>query len=239
MLAIPVFLLMAISAHAAGPGPGEYGTRRGWGSLVIRDAPDGRRRFEMSTVGANGHMCDLEGAVDGSSAVTADELGEACRMTFTVDGPGIAVKAETEACRRYCGMRAGFEGEYVRLPAGCTPAARERAQADFLSQYRSGRYAAALGRLNVLGAECGDFFDWLQRDRFANDRAVTLWHLGRLDECIAVLDSTLAAGSYDEASLVAALREQGMALPPGDWDAYLPIARAAWFNRSKCGAMPG
>ncbi len=65
-----------------------------------------------------------------------------------------------------------------------------------------------------------------------------LWHLGRPGECVAALDATLAAASDDEASLAAVLREQGMALPPGDWDAYLPIARATWFNRSKCETAP-
>lgn len=64
-----------------------------------------------------------------------------------------------------------------------------------------------------------------------------LWHLRRPGECVAALDATLAAAS-DEASLAVVLQERGMALPPGDWDAYLPIARATWFNRSKCETAP-
>ena len=223
---------ISLPANAAGPAAGEYATQPGWGNLVVSADAQGHRRFELSTVGGNGHMCELGGSLRGTSATTEDEAIDACRMTFDSDGVKVSVQAVTEeACRAYCGMRAGFEGEYTMLPAPCSRSARERRNAAFLSDYKARRYPAALAALVELERECGSFFDWLEQDRFANDKAITLLHLGRAGECVAVLDNTLAAGSHDEDSLDGVVR-----LPPADRDMYLPIARATWFNRDRCKA---
>ena len=222
---------VSLRANAAGPVAGEYATQPGWGSLVISADAQGRPRFELSTVGGNGHMCELGGSLQGTNASTDDGV-DACRMTFDSDGARVSVQAVTEeACRAYCGMRAGFEGEYAVLPAACSRSARERRNTAFLSDYKAKRFPAALARLEGLERECGSFFDWLEADRFANDKAITLFHLGRPGECVAVLDNTLAADSHDEESL-----DETAQLPPSDRDLYLPIARAAWFNRDRCKA---
>lgn len=217
---------------SAGPANGEYATQPGWGSLVISADEQGRQRFELFSVGGNGHICELSGIVQGTSAATNDEFADICRMTFDIDGARISVHAVTaEACRSYCGMRSGFEGDYSLLPSACTPSARERRNAMFLSDYKAKRYATALAKLDGLGRECGGFFSWLEKDQFANDRAITLLHLGRPGECLTALGNTLAAESDDEDSL-----DETVSLPPTDRDMYLPIARATWFNRDRCKA---
>jgi hypothetical protein len=232
LVAALVFPGMPSLGSAAGPVVGEYATKPGWGHLVIADGKDGRRSFELLAMGANGHMCELDGSLDESAAVTDDEFADACRMTFDFDGARVAVKAVTqEACRSYCGMRAGFEGDYSIVVPSCTPAARERRRDEFLVDYKAKRYAPALAKLDSIGRECGEFFDWLEEDQFANDSAITLLHLGRPAECLAALDGTRAADSRDEESL-----DESVYLPPGDRDMYLPIARATWFNRDRCRA---
>jgi hypothetical protein len=223
---------MPTLASAADPMIGEYATKPGWGSLVIAEDKEGRRSFELFAMGSNGHMCELSGSLQGSSAVASSEFADTCRMTFYSDGTRVAVQAITqEACRSYCGMRAGFEGDYSILTPACTPAARERRKDEFLSDYKARRHAPALAKLDLVGSECGGFFDWLEADRFANDRAITLLHLGRPAECLAALAGTRAADSHDEESL-----DESVFLPPSDRDMYLPVARATWFNRDRCKA---
>ena len=220
------------SASAAAPAAGEYSTQPGWGSLVISAGEQGRQHFELFSVGGNGHMCELSGIVQGTKAATGDELADVCQMTFDFDGSSVSVRAITEeACRSYCGMRAGFVGDYSLLPRVCSFSSRERRSAEFLSDYKATRYAAALAKLDALGRECGGFFNWLEQDQFANDRAITLLHLGRPGECLAALANTRAAESHDEDSL-----DESVHLPPTDRDMYLPIARATWFNRDRCKA---
>jgi hypothetical protein len=223
---------MPVLANAAAPMVGEYATKPGWGSLVIAEDKEGRRSFELFATGSNGHICELSGSLQGSSAITGDEPTDTCRMSFDFDGARVAVQAITrETCHSYCGIRADFEGDYSILAPACTPTVRERRKARFLADYKARRYASALAQLDSIGSECGGFFDWLEKDRFANDRAITLLHLGRPAECLAALAGTLVADSHDEESL-----DESVALPPTDRDMYLPIARATWFNRDRCKA---
>ena len=230
--AISLFAGAPTLASAADPIAGEYATRPGWGSLVITGDEQAGRSFELFAMGSNGHMCELSGSLQGSSAVARSEFADTCRMNFYFDGARVAVQAITgEACRSYCGMRAGFEGDYSILAPACAPAARERRKNEFLSDYKAGRHAPALAKLDSLESECGGFFDWLEADRFANDRAITLLHLGQPAECLAALAGTRAADSHDEESL-----DESVSLPPSDRDMYLPIARATWFNRERCKA---
>ncbi|WP_369977398.1 hypothetical protein [Xanthomonas bundabergensis] len=226
---------VACAAGAAAP-PAEYGTKDGWGSLRISGQGD-VRPFEIEAVGANGHSCALSGTLQGDTGVVTEGSDTPCRVAFKRTAGGFDVKALTEeSCRDYCGMRAGFEGEYLALPAGCTAKASARRREGYLADYRGKRYAAALAGMDALAKECGVFFNWLERDRFANDRAIALLRLGRPKECLAVLDTTIAAGSRDEDTLQQELDKNGSMLPPSDWDSYLPIAKSTWFNRKLCEA---
>lgn len=93
--------------------------------------------------------------------------------------------------------------------------------------------------MQAFAGECGEFLNWLDRDRFANDRALTLLRLNRPQECLAALDQTMAGRSRDEASFQAEMDKDSTMLPPSDWDAYLPIAKSTWFNRKLCEAAKG
>lgn len=76
-------------------------------------------------------------------------------------------------------MRASFEGDYLQLPAGCTSAASRRRREAYLRGYRGKRYTEAFAGMQAFVGECGEFLNWLDRDRFANDRALTLLRLNR------------------------------------------------------------
>ncbi|BFO54955.1 hypothetical protein AVXHC19_17580 [Acidovorax sacchari] len=226
--------LVTFGAAAAGPTPGEYATRKGWGSMRVTDK-GGARQFDLLSVGANGHTCTLSGTLQGDKAEVKDAGDVPCKLAFTPVQGGFNVAALTrESCRGYCGMRASFDGDYLKLPAGCTPAASSRRREAYLQDYRGKRYAEALAGMKAFEGECGGFFNWLDRDRFANDRAITLLRLGRPKECLAALDGTMAGRSRDEASFQAELDKQSTMLPPSDWDTYLPIAKSTWFNRRLC-----
>ncbi|MDR6675421.1 hypothetical protein [Xanthomonas sp. 1678] len=226
----------AFGAAAATPAPVEYGTKNGWGSLQI-SGQGGVRQFEIEAVGANGHTCALSGTLRGEIAEATDGSDTPCRVSFKRTPGGFEVTPLTEdSCRDYCGARAGFDGEYLALPPGCTAAASGKRRAAYLADYRGKRYAAALAGMDAFGKECGTFFNWLERDRFANDRAIALLRLGRPKDCLAALDSTIAGASRDEDSLQQELDKNGSMLPPSDWDSYLPIAKSTWFNRKLCEA---
>jgi hypothetical protein len=227
---------MAFGAAAAESASGEYATKGGWGSLEI-SGQGSARRFSIESVGANGHTCTLSGALRGEIGETHDTGDTPCRVSFKPTPGGFDVKALTEeSCRDYCGMRASFEDEYLALPAGCTAPAEQKRRTAYLADYRGKRYAQALAGMDAFDKECGTFFNWLERDRFINDRAITLLRLGRPKECLAALDSTMAGRSRDEASFQKQLDDSGSMLPPTDWDSYLPIAKSTWFNRKLCEA---
>ncbi|MBO9882521.1 hypothetical protein [Xanthomonas sp. D-109] len=228
--------LVAFAAAAAGPTPGEYSTKEGWGSMRVTDK-GGARQFDLLSVGANGHTCSLSGTLQGDKAEVNDAGDVPCKLAFKPVPGGFNVAALTEeSCRDYCGMRASFEGDYLQLPAGCTAAASSRRREAYLQDYRGKRYDKALAGMQAFAGKCGGFLNWLDRDRFANDRAITLLRLGRPQECLAALDGTMAGRSHDEASFQAELEKQSTMLPPSDWDAYLPIAKSTWFNRKLCEA---
>ncbi|MBE0316658.1 hypothetical protein [Xanthomonas citri] len=223
--------LAAFGAMAAGPTPGEYGTKQGWGSLQVSDK-GGARHFEMLAVGANGHTCSLEGTLRGDTAEVSDASDTPCKLAFKPVAGGFSIAALTpDSCRDYCGMRASFEGDYLKLPAGCTSAASSRRREAYLRDYRGKRYSEALAGMQAFAGECGEFLNWLDRDRFANDRALTLLRLNRPQECLAALDQTMAGRSRDEASFQAEMDKDSTMLPP--------IAKSTWFNRKLCEAAKG
>lgn len=218
---------------AAGPVPGEYATQPGYGLLTVTAGKDGVRRFSIDALGVNGHMCTLEGRIEGGVGRTDPDAGEAsiCSVDFKGEGGAFEVEPRDERCREFCGMRASFAGRYVRVPPGCSPTGREKRNQAFLADYRAKRFPAALRTLQQTEAACGRFFDWAEKDSFANDKALTLHRLGRDKECLAVLAGTLVADNRNEDEL----REDFWPAPT-DWDIYLPIAKATWTNRRLCEA---
>jgi len=224
-------LATASIARAETPAPGEYETPQGWGTLSVRNSQGGALSFEIQSIGANAHMCDLSGKIKGDKGYTDEEgaaAGEApCVISFRAVPAGYSVSAETgDACRAFCGARAWFEGDYLAPPPGCKPAERAEQRAGFASQYRAKDYHHAYDTLDAFYQRCGKFLNWVEIDKVRNDLAVTQYHLGHKDACLAILRDTIGARETNE---------QELSLPPADLDAYLPGAQATWFNLKLCG----
>lgn len=238
MLTILTASVCASSAHAAPSLPaGEYTASGGWGALTLAPvtADVGSQAFTIETIGSNAHTCSLEGRIVDWQAILvedrdADEADDAprCVIDFKLVGADIAVSSPTlDACSSHCGARAGFDYTYRRPSAACTERQRTARREAFAKRYRARDYAQALVLLQRFDQDCGDLLFWMERDRVRNDLAITQYHLGRKADCLKTLVAT-RAGSVADA---AALEE---ALPPTDFESYLPTAKAVWFNRRQC-----
>lgn len=218
------------TAQAVTLSPGYYVTENGWGELTIRPAQGEAQPFRLDVSGANGHSCELTGQIrNGRAVLDGMVAGKPCTVSFVAADQRISVRASSfEACRMFCGNRAWFDGTYLRPPAACTPPARRATQQRFQALYKARNYAGALAELAPLLEQCSTTLAWTDAGRVRNDVAITQYHLGRLDDCRATLAPVLAQATRDEASL----RDK---LPPTDFDLFLPIARAAWFNARLCG----
>lgn len=234
--------LLSGSPAGAQPAPatrleaGEYITEKGWGTLTLRQGGGGRLSFVIEAVGANGHTCGLEGeVVKGRATLETDEESGPCRVSFTPRGGGIesveVVAEDAEACRYFCGMRAVFEGLYLKPPAGCAPAARETARTEFKRLYDKKAYPQALARLEPVLEGCARFVGWIEEGWIRNDLAITLLKTGDLAGCRRLLEPLAADAARTEEEL----REE---YPPSDADSYLPVVKAARTNLKLCKA-PG
>jgi hypothetical protein len=221
-------LLSAGTAHSANPSPGYYLAEGGWGDLKIKPSNGKALPFKLLALGPNAHTCDLEGVIEGNRAILEGEGGKACTVVFSAS-PGLVGVApvDNEPCRGYCGVRAWFAKTYILPAAKCTPAAKASAQKRFTALYRAKSYTQALAELAPMLTECSKTLHWIEEGHIRNDVAVTQYHLGRIDECKSTLAPVLRDATGDEDSL----RE---ALPPTDFDSFLPIAKAAWFNAKLC-----
>ncbi|MBV8634770.1 MAG: hypothetical protein JO002_09800, partial [Burkholderiaceae bacterium] len=183
--------LLALSlnhAWAADPAIGEYITEKGWGILKVTGKP-GALHFDIAAIGANGHSCSIEGSIkDGKAVLDDSSPDDPCHVRFQADSAGIdVVLGATGECRQYCGMRAGFDGRYLAPATGCRNRERKAAQGNFVKQYGIKNYQSALnGLLPVLNG-CAATLFWLEEAQIRNDLAVTLYHLGRKEDCLAML----------------------------------------------------
>lgn len=231
--------LAAWGAQAAPVVPaGDYVLDGGGGQLRIEPRADAMR-FSIDVVGGNAHTCSLSGRLVGTQGRTDDADGpdSVCRIQIQPSADGLQmtvapVPATSEACRSYCGMRASFEGRYLKPQGVCTAAEQRRARDAFLAHYRAKRFDEAVATLAPVLAQCRPLIDWIRLDRLRNDLALAHLHAGQAGTCTTLLRQTVAAESANEA----ALRE---ALPPMDFDSYLPTARATWHNLRLCAARPG
>ena len=214
---------------AAEPAPGEYISEKGWGTLTVTRQADGKTHFDISAIGANGHSCGIDGGIKDDRAVLADPVTDSpCRVTFKPDAKGMdVVLGEPGECREYCGARASFDGRYLIPAAGCRNRERNATEKKFAKLYGAKDYQAALNTLQPVLNDCAATLYWLEEAQLRNDLAVTLNHLGRKDECLAVLKPTLDGHARSE-------EELRMQLPPSDFDSFLPLAKAAWFNHKLC-----
>lgn len=230
VVAIAVFgaLPRCVRAETDVLAPGEYITRNGWGVLRISNSEHRATHFSIEATGANAHTCSLEGDVQSGRAILdIDEPNRSCVVTFRPNADGIDVSGvDLDACRYFCGMRASFAGEYLRPGPGCTGKELSATRARFKQLYASKSYAKAVAVLAPLLSRCsktlGQESDWIR-----NDLAITQYHLGRLSDCRKTLEPLAKDAARTE-------EELRSSLPPADFDAYLPIARATRHNLKLC-----
>lgn len=231
-LACLTVLFAAIGqAIAADPVPGEYLAEGGWGTLNIKRSAEGKLHFDIESLGANGHSCSVSGIVKSGKAVPDDaDPASPCDIALKPDAGGIdvALGESSAGCRYYCGMRASFDGRYLVPAPGCRNGERKTVQTRFSHLYGVKDYQAALITLQPVLTGCAPTLLWFEEAQIRNDLAVTLYHLGRKEECLAVLKPTIDAHGKTEDEL----REE---LPPSDFESFLPLAKAAWYNRKLCG----
>jgi len=217
--------------------PGKYIFDEDSGTLVIRKGEGKKLIFAIETVGGNGHMCGLTGVLSGArgraDTWSGNKTVPRCDIAFSAKGASIEVKALTaEACRDYCGMRAVFDGTYRLPPPACTDAARQRQRDSSLNLHKARRYSEATQALQDFISHCPSFMSWKEIDQVRNDIALAQYRNGEFEQCLTTLSHTLAAKVKDEEELASG---QGpVFLPPSDFDNYIPVARATWFNKSLC-----
>ncbi len=229
---ICVFIMLGVPTHVLSKEalpPGVYEQQGGRGQLSIFANARGARFFDLQWVGANGHQCQLAGMVQGMRGrAIGDSPGTACLIDFKLSANRISVSAATQdICRQFCGVRAWFEDDYVLPPSGCAAPAREARRQTALSHLNAHQYPDALAKLTALQSACREFFFWTEADQVRNDLANTQWQLKNMPQCLAALQDSLGAKYPSEDALSAAL-------PPGDFDLYLPIAQTTWHNLKRC-----
>jgi len=212
--------------------PGEYISSGDSGTLKVQRGASGQLLFEIESIGGNCHSCFVSGTIRNGLGYAASEVADGrdsnCRITFKQKGTEIQVSSTTpEACRAYCGARAGIEDIYKRAPALCTRSSQEHRRNEFLKLYRSRNYKDAFKTLEPLLSQCKEFVNWIEIDKIRNDLAITELHNGNPVACLETLAATTAASYPNEESL-----QEG--LPPCDYYNYIDTAKASWFNKSLC-----
>jgi len=238
-----VFLGFAISLAHAEPAefkPGKYVRDGGSGWLIIQKNKKNEFRFEIESIGANCHMCDVSGVIRKGVGYAdrwdEDEEEPQCLISFSGKASSIVVEVgepSQKACHAYCGFRAGFTGTYTIPPAACTRANRQAERDRFLALYRSRQYAEAASTLDTLIQQCKKFMNWIEIDQVRSDLALSQYHNHEAAQCLATLDDTLAAGAKDEEELKSG-EGSVVHLPPCDFDNYIDVAKAIWFNQALC-----
>ncbi len=214
--------------------PGEYVAGGGWGTLVIKpEKKPGVMPFALDTLGPNGHTCGLGGELFatgsiGRAKVPTDEPGEFCEVTFTKMASG-AIDVDNDssgACRHFCGMRGRFDNRFLVPEPGCGTSALSSRRKAFLSAYKNKSYQHAYEQLAPLVTLCHATLHEFEGNNMINDLALTLYRLGRKDECLKVLEPLIELARTPDRKI------DGL---PSDADARRRHARAARTNLKLCG----
>ncbi|MES2937635.1 MAG: hypothetical protein V4864_08125 [Pseudomonadota bacterium] len=227
---VAIAVLAGTAGAAAGLPAGTYVTEGGWGTMILQPEAGDRQPFAIESVGANAHVCSVQGAVRNGLATVPTTSGDpACKVRFQPKGGGIEVSitdAQRTACQHFCGARAAFDGTYLALPAACERAAMDKR---FKAAYRARQYAQAQAAIEPFVRDCARFTDWAALASLRNDLAITRFHLGDLAGCRKALEPLR---EYADAS-DDALKQK---YPPTDADTAIDIAQATRFNWRKCAA---
>ncbi|WP_395315854.1 hypothetical protein [Variovorax sp. UC74_104] len=209
------------AAETATPQAGDYIYEGGSGSLRVQASG----HFDITTIGANAHTCALDGTIArGRSKL--DDSG--CVVSFAVNADKVEVTTNgSDQCRGYCGMRAAFEGTYIRPIPSCTEKAVAGSRKAFKRQYDAKDYAAAQTTLAPVLSDCDRTLDWITKAWLRNDLALTQYKLNDRAACLR----TLQPLAEDAARTDDGIKEN---YPPADAEIFLPVVRATRTNLKLC-----
>jgi hypothetical protein len=238
-----IVLIITVSASASAIAaqpqiePGEYFREEDSGTLTIRPREPGKLSFEIESVGGNCHSCSVSGVISGAIGLAESEGADGsvgkCKISFLASRFEIDVNPITqEECRMYCGARAKFDGTYFLPTAECTRAGRQKQRDSFLDLYRSRRFAKAAVKIQGLIGQCSKFMDWTELDQARNDLALAQYHNGEIQQCLATLNTTIAATVENGEELKK--RSVPFVLSPCFFDNYIEVAKSIWFNKALC-----
>jgi hypothetical protein len=204
--------------------PGEYVYEGGAGTLTIK-AGNGKVTFAIETVGGNAHTCGLTGTIAGLEGRTdADETIPACVFRITLLPGAVTIDTQTnDACRAYCGVRAWFEGKYIRPAPECAPAAVSATRAAFKRLYVAKKWQEARATLEPL-LRCENVVDRFSSAWIRNDVAVTRHALHDDVGCRKVLEPLRDLAAEDDPG----------AGEPAFKEELTRIASATRFNLQLC-----
>jgi len=244
MLRYLLIFALVIAAAAASAAekteirPGQYVLDGDRGTLSIRKGgAQNKLTFEIGSVGQNCHSCSVSGVISGATghgdSWAGDGSDSKCDISFSANGTDVMVRPMTQdACRAYCGMRAGFDGTYRIPPVACASAGRKKLRDRFLGLYSARQFVQAGETLQTLIAQCKSFMGWIEIDQVRNDLALAQYRSGESQLCLKTLSDTLAARVRDEQELKSG--SGGVNLPPCDFESYIGVAKATWFNKALC-----
>jgi hypothetical protein len=223
-LALIAFPLAALAIE-----PGEYTTEKSWGTLVVKRDKSGKVNFTIESVGDNAHGCTLEGEIkNGKATLDVDDPKQPCVVKFTQGKEGIEVSGGPGmACQYYCGMRASFDGVYMKASPACRPDGVDNTRAAARKAYDRKAYDEAKTLLTGVLKDCKRFLGQLSDGRVRNDLAITLHKLKDFAGCREALKPL----AEDAAMTDAKIRED---YAPTDADMYLPIVKATRVNLKLC-----
>jgi hypothetical protein len=206
---------------------GTYVSDGGWGTLNIIKDKSNTTKFDIAAMGANGHGCGISGNIIKNIATVDDEPEMKCIVKFKETKNGINVIPEGDGCRGYCGMRASFDGEYLKITNNCLPSNIEKSRSEFKKLYKDKKYDEALAKLEPILNECSKTIHWIDMGWIRNDLAITYVKLKKFDVCAKVLFPLKDDAEQDEDDLK-------NNYPPIEAEMFWPIVKATKTNLKLC-----
>jgi hypothetical protein len=223
------FLSVCLSAAPVGVPPGEYVLTGGSGTFAVEQSG----HFKIDVVGANAHLCQLEGQlVRGVGRIVEEGSIEVCEVHVDVAQGGWNVSTQTEsACRVWCGARAWFEGVYLKPAPGCEGAKVAVSRKEASAAYQKHDYARTREVLSGLLARCEPVLDRFTVMWMRNDAAIASHHLHDDEGCRLLLEPLQ--------ELVTAPDDDIGTTEPAFKDELLKLAHATRTNAKLCAPPAG
>jgi hypothetical protein len=213
---------LAFGASAQPIPSGLYMLRNGGGQLEIKVGS----KFQLNTVGANAHVCDVEGVL--ANGISKTDQG--CLIDFSLKNGRLTVaprQSTVEQCRSHCGARANFAGDYMIPPALCSQA--RRTEREFAKSYANKDYGTAKKTIAQYLLSCSEWMQWTDLAGKQNDLAITEFHLNNPQGCLAALEPLRVR--YIDITLDA----DAFGGEPAYQELAISIAKKSQFNWKKCG----